>query len=98
MERIFNLWEAGLWFLIAVTLLLRARREHGPRRRTLFGLCAVIIPFGISDLIEARTGAWWEPWWLAVVKVGCGVAIGLGFWRYYAHREKPAKKAHPESR
>jgi hypothetical protein len=27
--------------------------------------------FGISDLIETQTGAWWEPWWLLLIKTLC---------------------------
>ncbi len=83
MIQIFNLCEAGLWSVIAVVLAIRAVRVRGPLRRTLLLLAATFFVFGISDLIEAKTGAWWQPWWLAVLKVGCGIVLGLGFWRYF---------------
>lgn len=97
MERTFNLWEAGLWLLIALTLLPRALREPTPRRRVLLQLSVVFTIFGVSDLVEARTGAWWEPWWLAVLKVGCGALIGLGFWRYFT-LGRPSPPGKPSSR
>lgn len=60
-ERDGNLIEAGVWFLLAITLAV----------------------FGGSDLVEARTGAWWKPWWLFVWKAACVVVLLLAFIRYY---------------
>jgi hypothetical protein len=40
------------------------------------------VPFGLSDLVESQTGAWWTPWWLFAWKalcvlglLACGVAL-----------------------
>jgi hypothetical protein len=35
-----------------------------------------------SDLVEARTGAWWKPWWLFVWKAACVLLMLGGAWRY----------------
>ena len=84
MEETFNQAEAGLWILIAMVLFVRAIRAHGPIRRVFFFLSPVFLVFGFSDLVEARTGSWWDPWWLAAVKVACVAAMIMGFRRYYA--------------
>lgn len=40
------------------------------------------VVFGISDLIEAKTGAWWRPWPLLALKACCVVALILIYRRY----------------
>ena len=39
--------------------------------------------FGISDVIESRTGAWCQPFWLLILKVACLAAFLFGFREYY---------------
>jgi hypothetical protein len=53
-----NLTEAALWIALAVAVLFRAKSWPGR------ALAAALVLFGISDLVETRTGAWYEPWWL----------------------------------
>jgi hypothetical protein len=78
---LFNQAEAGLWFVIALALLFRLRMA-APWRWLLPLAFAV---FGVSDVIEARTGAWWEPWWLLVMKAAC-VLVFLLAWQ--SHRRQ----------
>ena len=71
---IFNLCEASLWFLIAAIIAWKLRK------RTLIARFYWLLPpafvvFGISDFIESRTGAFWEPWWLLVMKTGCVIVF-----------------------
>lgn len=75
-QTLFNQAEACLWFVIA--LILGVRLRAGRPWRWLIPLAFVV--FGASDLIEARTGAWWEPWWLLVLKAAC-VLVFLLAWR-----------------
>ena len=72
---IFNEIEAGLWFAIALALAicLRMRRPW----RWLLPLSFAV--FGVSDLIEVQTGAWWEPWWLLAMKATCVLVFLLAF-------------------
>jgi hypothetical protein len=79
-----NLIEAGVWFLLALVLLAHACRSPKRLRPILLILVTTLILFGASDLVEARTGAWWTPWWLFVWKTICVVALLLGFLRYSA--------------
>ncbi len=66
-----NLIEAGFWIIFGVGLAIAGMR----RRRNLarLGLLSgtILFLFGVSDLVEANTGAWWRPWWLLVWKGTC---------------------------
>ena len=84
MEQIFNRCEAVLWVTVAMVLMTRAFRERGSLRGVFATLAIAFLAFRISDVIESRTGAWWQPWWLAVWKTGCVAFLALGFRRYYA--------------
>ena len=73
---VFNEIEAGLWFAIALSLAIWLRMKR-PWRWLLPLSFAV---FGVSDLIEAQTGAWW----LLVMKATCVLVFLLAFrerWR-----------------
>jgi hypothetical protein len=78
LHAVFNYAEAGLWFVIALVLAARLRM-----RRPWRWLVPVAFGcFGVSDLIEVQTGAWWEPWWLFVLKAVC-VVVFLLAWRAF---------------
>jgi hypothetical protein len=67
---LFNRIEAALWLVIALIMLIQSIRE--PRWRHLALVAAIAFAaFGISDLVETRTGAWWHPWWLSTWKAAC---------------------------
>ena len=82
MGRIFNQWEAALWLIVAVVFLLKSCRARAPLRRVFMILGAAFLAFSVSDLIEAESGAWWDPPWLLVLKVACVAAMVWGFRRY----------------
>ncbi len=69
----FNVFEASLWICLGIAALAAGRSR---RRRA--GLAVVLIAFGISDLVETQTGAWWRPPWLLAWKAAC-VAILAGY-------------------
>lgn len=81
---VFNYLEAGLWFVIAFALVVRSRMTMPWR----WLLPLAFAAFGISDLIEVRTGAWWEPWWLFVLKAAC-VLVFLLAWRALRRQGRP---------
>jgi hypothetical protein len=72
---LLNRIEAGLWFVVALILLLALRRRLSSRLLAL--LVIALIAFGISDLVETRTGAWYRPWWLLLWKGVCVVIVGV---------------------
>jgi hypothetical protein len=73
MLEIFNLIEAFLWAGVAVGVLIFSKRLPDKRRRIAHFAAATFFLFGISDLVEIHTGAWWRPVWLFLWK---GVCIG----------------------
>ena len=83
LERDGNLIEAGVWFLLSIVLLVYAFRSAKQFRFVLFVLVVTLAAFGGSDLVEARTGAWWKPWWLFVWKAACVIMLLFGFLRYF---------------
>jgi hypothetical protein len=83
LERDGNLIEAGFWFVVGVILLVKACQASGRLRRIFFVLTVALFAFSISDLIEARTGAWWKPIWLLLLKVSCVTVLFFGFRAYY---------------
>jgi len=81
-----NRIEAALWLVIALAMTVAAAR--GARIRFDCTIAAVAFAlFGISDLVEAKTGAWWRPWWLLAWKAACVFAfLWLLKRRYFTHR------------
>lgn len=76
-----NYVEAALWVMIAAALAITGVRV--PHRRRLSCAAAIAFcAFGASDLVEARTGAWWRPWWLLVWKGLC-IAVLLACLRSF---------------
>ncbi|MDP5136293.1 hypothetical protein ORJ04_10065 [Rheinheimera baltica] len=69
----FNHIEAGLWFIIGLGMLIAAFiRRRDNRWLTLFLVATVAFTlFGVSDIIEAETGAWWKPLELLALKAAC---------------------------
>ncbi len=73
---IFNICEGSLWLLIGFVITIRFARKR-PVRSFYWLLPAAFIVFGVSDFIESKTGAFWRPWWLFVMKTGCVAAFLL---------------------
>ncbi len=89
-ERTGNLIEAGFWIIFGVVVTLVLWRQA--RRLTPFSLISgmVVILFGLSDLVESRTGAWWRPWWLLLWKAICLTGMAVCFLKYIQARKVPA--------
>ena len=66
-----NLIEAGFWVVFATAIAIGAVGQPRAMRSLGVTACAVSLLFGISDLVEARTGAWWRPWWLLALERPC---------------------------
>ena len=69
-----NVIEAGVWFAMAVVLAVIGRRSIS--RHLCWFASTVLVAFGLSDIVESQTGAWWRPWWLLLWKAGC-IAVFL---------------------
>jgi hypothetical protein len=78
-----NLLEAGLWASIAVVLGIKAIKAEIELRRIYLVTSVAFLVFGISDLVESRTGSWWAPPWLLLLKLSCIVVFVFGLRAYY---------------
>jgi len=78
---IFNLCEGSLWLVIAAVIAWKLRKS-APAARIYWLLPPAFFVFGISDFIESRTGAFWDPWWLLVMKTVCVIVFVVAGLRY----------------
>ena len=71
---IFNSFEAPFWMVIGVLVFWKSRSSE-PHRR--LGSIASIwfVLFGLSDVWEVFSGAWWRPWPLFALKASCVTAL-----------------------
>lgn len=77
-----NLAEAGLWAIFAFTFAILAARASGPLRQLWIVESIAFFAFGISDVIESQTGAWWTPPSLLLLKAGCLAVFVYGIVKY----------------
>lgn len=64
-----NYAEACLWTALGIAAIVKRNSTAGVM------LGGALLTFGVSDVIEANTGAWYEPWWLLVMKAVCVLFI-----------------------
>jgi hypothetical protein len=83
--------EAAFWCAIGLALLVSAARHLGAVRRDCLVGAVTFVVFGISDWVEATTGAWWRPWWLFVWKSGCLLILLILLVRYARRRRVPKR-------
>jgi hypothetical protein len=90
---IFNLFEAIFWIFVAALCLARSLTSQKREYRKYFRLLSVgFFFFGISDFVEAKTGAWWVPWWLVIWKGACIIELVWSFVGYYIAKKQEDSK------
>ncbi|HLO51896.1 MAG TPA: hypothetical protein VK211_26030 [Kamptonema sp.] len=73
-----NYIEAMTWGLFAVGFAVSAAKKTGKVRRHRLIATLTFFLFGLSDIVEVQTGAWWHPWWLFLWKSLCVASmVGL---------------------
>ena len=80
---VFNFVESVFWMGLGVGLVVYdfMKSKGGMVLKVLGG---VFVVFGVSDIVEVYSGAWWRPWWLLVWKGSCVFVIVWGIlylWR-----------------
>ncbi len=81
-----NYIEAFIWFCFAIGFAVNAVKTSGKIRTNRLIATLVFFLFGLSDIVEVQTGAWWSPWWLFVWKVSCGLSMVILLWVYLRDR------------
>ena len=69
--QIANYIEAGFWTCIGIAFAITALRQSGIARKHCWIAAITFVLFGISDLVESTTGAWYRPLWLLIWKGLC---------------------------
>ena len=80
----FNYIESVLWFVIAFGLTIKALaigKSDAYFKISIITSIAFVV-FGISDIIEAQTGAWWRPFSLLTLKAACVITFTLCYLQY----------------
>ena len=72
----FNFYEALFWIGIAIAVPIYQSRRSRRRSRHGWVLGCTFLLFGVSDFIEMRTGAWYSPVGLLILKALC---VGIFF-------------------
>ena len=90
METLGNRIEGVFWIVVAAAVLVGGIRSHGRMRTLAAAAAALFVLFGISDFVEATTGAWWKPWWLLVWKGLCVFSLLACLLAYERLRPRPA--------
>jgi hypothetical protein len=88
-HNLYNGVETVWWTVVAVALACRPTPPRASGYR--WALVVVLLAFAASDVWELKTGAWWRPWPLCVLKFACGGGgslLALLWWR--AERRDPA--------
>lgn len=83
--QISNYIEAGLWITMGIGFAMAAHRHIGLTRRHCLIAAIDLVLFGISDLVESQTGAWYRPLWLLIWK---GLCLVVFAWLLIAHMRR----------
>ncbi|MDD2806271.1 MAG: hypothetical protein PHV33_12015 [Elusimicrobiales bacterium] len=84
-----NSLEAAVWISIGLLLLAGAKKAAvNSSRKDLVALSVLFAAFGLSDVAEVYSGAWWRPWWLLLWK-----ALNAAGLLYFAGKLYLAEKA-----
>ena len=67
----FNAAEAVWWWIVAAVVARPPFESDRLRSGGRWVVVAAFAAFGVSDVIEYFTGAWWRPCWLLVLRIAC---------------------------
>jgi len=84
----WNHIEAVWWFIVAAYFFCKSYSSPPDKRKIGYTAAIAFLFFGISDIIEAHTGAWWQPWQLLALKASCLAVFAVCIILYYRNRKK----------
>ena len=91
---VFNAVEVVIWCGIGLEFLRRGFVTGVISRRLASIAGVTFLLFGLSDVVELQTGAFWRPWWLLVWK---GICIALFVWLWISRRSPGRFKSPAEA-
>ncbi len=91
-----NYIEAGLWITIGVGCGVAAVLKSNNRRGDLIAATLLFLAFGLSDIVETRTGAWWRPGWLFGWQAICVMGFAVLLLRHYRTKRVPPTDSRDE--
>ena len=71
----FNVVEAGVWLAISMRFLLYGLKRKTTLKKAFVVFSITLFFFGLSDVIETQTGAWYRPWTLLLLNAVCVLLI-----------------------
>ena len=83
---VYNYIEIGLWAVIGTCFLISTFLRPVSRNTGLLTALTFYM-FSVSDVIEIRTGTWWRPWWLFVMKAACVASMFVLFLVYLKNKK-----------
>jgi hypothetical protein len=64
----------GVWIAVALVVAFAGQT------RSRWLLAGLLVTFGVSDIVETHTGAWFRPWWMLLWKaVNLAGIVALAF-------------------
>ncbi|MGB3514061.1 MAG: hypothetical protein WBA93_33620 [Microcoleaceae cyanobacterium] len=70
-----NYIEAVIWFIFAGAFAVSAVKNSNLVRLHRIIATFTFLLFGLSDIVEVKTRAWWHPWWLFMWKTLCVLSM-----------------------
>lgn len=86
----FNAVEVVLWGTLSLATFCLGHRIRGLTPATRVWLGATFLAFSLSDVLEVKTGAWWRPPGLLVLKGTCLLCFAVIGWRLWRNRQRGA--------
>lgn len=93
---IFNAAEAAWWFLLAALAAAFGAGARGMTPRRQWALLTFLTLFGVSDVVEVFTGAWWNPPALLLLKAVCLCGLMVTAWTIFGERWRKAQPNAPD--
>ncbi len=87
---------AASWIVVGVKICARSRRTNPAVRPVVFVASGAFVLFGVSDVIEIFTGAWYEPVGLLVFKAFCLTTLIVCYVWYRRVRISVSAESQPE--
>ncbi len=75
MHAIFNYCEAVFWVVVSLVVLIAATKSSRHIKKIAYVAVPTLFLFGVSDIVEVYTRAWWRPFWLLLWKGLCIIIL-----------------------